>query len=150
MLCFVKTKNRETLKKQQKKNENNRYLLLMRKIQSTYLLEPAGSRGVWGLDDYQFLSFYFGAAQLVDNTDIKPSDILQTWALQQANQWMYLSCIAFILKMKTGLFLLLFSFCFAIHILNFFVCFFLLLCEYVFVLCKTTKNKIKNQKKTKR
>lgn len=42
-----------------------RYLHFVRKLQTVYRMEPAGSHGVWSLDDFQFLPFMWGSSQLI-------------------------------------------------------------------------------------
>eukprot|EP01132_Coremiostelium_polycephalum_P009137 gene9137-11195_t len=80
-----------------------RYLTLMRKLQERYWLEPAGSHGVWGLDDYHFLPFLFGSSQLIEHKHIRPKSIRSDEIVNSfSKDFMYLGCIDFILKVKTG------------------------------------------------
>ena len=68
------------------------------------MLEPAGSHGVWGLDDYQCLTFLWGAAQLINNKDqITPSSIHHPEILERfSNEYLYLEGIHFIKKIKSS------------------------------------------------
>ena len=80
-----------------------KYVIFMRKLQTNYVLEPAGARGVWGLDEYQFIPFIFGAAQLINNKEITPKGILDDEILKTyKNEYIYLDCVDYIKSVKTG------------------------------------------------
>ena len=79
------------------------YMKTMRALQESYLLEPAGSHGVWGLDDYHCLPFLFGAAQLVGHATITPRSVHDTALLAASHEdWLYLGCIHVIRRTKLG------------------------------------------------
>lgn len=57
-------------------------------------MEPAGSHGVWGLDDFQFLPFLFGSSQLIGHDEIDPKNYPNAEYTQRyKNGWMFLEAI---------------------------------------------------------
>ncbi|XP_024878307.1 serine/threonine-protein phosphatase 2A activator-like [Temnothorax curvispinosus] len=81
----------------------NRYLVLVRRLQIIYRMEPAGSHGVWSLDDYQFVPFILGSAQLIGHPRIEPRHFVDQGIVESySKKYMFLGCIEFISKVKIG------------------------------------------------
>ncbi|CAO3692632.1 unnamed protein product [Umbelopsis ramanniana] len=79
------------------------YLEVARKLQRTYTLEPAGSHGVWGLDDYQFLPYLWGSAQLINQPHLRPKSILNEDIVNSVSQdYLYFRCVQSINEVKRG------------------------------------------------
>lgn len=76
-----------------------RYLRLCWRLQDVYQLEPAGSHGVWGLDDSCFLPYIFGSGQLLNQTSVTVDAILKE-PLPDTN--LYFMAISRIRQVKTG------------------------------------------------
>jgi serine/threonine-protein phosphatase 2A activator len=93
------------------------YLRLIRRLIKTYTLEPAGSHGVWGLDDHSFIPYIFGSAQYgpaitpTSQTPTEgslqsapdPASVAKPAAVtRERDKNMYFSAIGFIHDVKKG------------------------------------------------
>lgn len=102
-----------------------KYYDLVKSLILIYTLEPAGSHGVWGLDDHFHLVYVFGSCQLIDynmmGKDMKnnrseeyakvlnycmgltPSSVLNNETLEKYRvSNLYYNAISFIKKVKSG------------------------------------------------
>jgi hypothetical protein len=84
------------------------YLHVTRRLQTGYRLEPAGSHGVWGLDDYHCLPFFWGACQL-QASGVSPRELLDPTCVNDehvlrdhGDEYMYLGCVRYIRQLKSG------------------------------------------------
>uniref|UniRef100_A0A914M9T8 Serine/threonine-protein phosphatase 2A activator n=2 Tax=Meloidogyne incognita TaxID=6306 RepID=A0A914M9T8_MELIC len=82
----------------------HRYLSLVKFLQCIYRMEPAGSRGVHAIDDFQFLPFLFGSSQLIDNKyRLIPDYYLRPEMVSQyKNDNLFFEAIQYINETKTG------------------------------------------------
>ncbi|GAW21997.1 hypothetical protein ANO14919_115290 [Xylariales sp. No.14919] len=93
------------------------YLRVVRRLILTYTLEPAGTHGVWGLDDHSFQPYIYGSAQLtraISDTEAmptegslfrapKPSSVIKgEYVDEERKRYLYFSAIGFINDVKKG------------------------------------------------
>lgn len=70
-------------------------------------MEPAGTHGVWGLDDHSFLPYIFGSAQLSATSEglgpPAPGCVVdENMVERERNHNMYLGAVGFIRDVKKG------------------------------------------------
>lgn len=81
------------------------YYKLVRKLILTYTLEPAGSHGVWGLDDHFHIVYILGSSQWSNDPSapLTPRDVKNRILVKEYAQTnLYCQAIDFIFHVKSG------------------------------------------------
>ncbi|KAK6025378.1 phosphotyrosyl phosphate activator protein [Ostertagia ostertagi] len=80
-----------------------KYIHLCRSLQTVYKMEPAGSQGVHSIDDFQFIPFLWGSAQLANNKSFVPESYLKAATVEaNAHNYLFFDCVNFINQTKSG------------------------------------------------
>lgn len=80
-----------------------RYLDCVRHLQYMFYLRPAGFHGPYSVDDYQFVAFLWGAAQLCYDAPFKPKEMLNANVVERwRDVYLLMGCIAFVGDTKPG------------------------------------------------
>ncbi|KAK6113807.1 Phosphotyrosyl phosphate activator (PTPA) family protein [Brugia pahangi] len=80
-----------------------KYIRLIRCLQTTYRMEPAGSRGVHALDDFQFIPFLWGSSQLIGNKRLVPESYLKPDIVEMhSSRNLFFDAIQYINTTKNG------------------------------------------------
>lgn len=75
------------------------YFRVVRNLIYKFNLEPAGSHGPWAIDDYQFLPFLIGSAELI-NTTLRFEDLF----MEENHHYIYSEALHFCIKHKCKFF----------------------------------------------
>jgi serine/threonine-protein phosphatase 2A activator len=80
------------------------YVRLCRALQRAYGLEPAGSHGVWSLDDFHVIPFLLGASQLAGaGGELRPADAPRAEAqAAHAARFLFFDCVRAVMEVKRG------------------------------------------------
>lgn len=79
-----------------------RYLGCVRRLQYMFSLRPAGFHGPYSVDDYQFVAYLWGAAQLCYDAPFKPKEMLDASVLDRwRNVYLLMGSIAFVADTKS-------------------------------------------------
>ncbi|TDG38899.1 hypothetical protein AWZ03_014679 [Drosophila navojoa] len=83
----------------------SRYLKCVRRLQSLFDLKPSSHQGAYSLDDFQFVAYMWGVAQLCYEPPFSPRELFDRAVIREwRNEYLIVGCVAFLASSKPGTF----------------------------------------------